>query len=62
MPNLREQGIPDDVSAVIARAMSWTPDQRPATASDFGEELRRLQYHHGFPVDEMAIRADPMQR
>ena len=41
VPDLREHGIPDDVSAVIARAMSREPGQRPATAADFGDELRR---------------------
>ncbi|MDF3311222.1 protein kinase [Rhodococcus sp. T2V] len=58
-PDLRERGIPDDVSAAIARAMSRTPGQRPATAADFGEELRALQRNHGLPVDEMALRAEP---
>ncbi|MGW0025575.1 protein kinase domain-containing protein [Rhodococcus sp. NPDC003383] len=55
VPDLREHGIPEDVSALIARAMARTPDQRPATAAEFGEELRLLQRHHGFPVDEMAL-------
>ncbi|WP_342661758.1 Serine/threonine-protein kinase PknD (plasmid) [Rhodococcus ruber] len=55
LPDLREHGIPDDVAAAIARAMSRAPEQRPATAADFGEELRRIQRHHGFPVDEMAL-------
>ncbi|MFE5700326.1 protein kinase [Rhodococcus koreensis] len=59
VPDLREYGIPDDVSDMIARAMSRTPDQRPATAADLGEELRQLQRNYGFPVDEMALRADP---
>ncbi len=43
----------------IARAMSREPGERPATAADFGEELRRLQRDHGFPVDEMALRTEP---
>ncbi|TQC50888.1 protein kinase [Rhodococcus sp. WS4] len=59
VPDLREHGIPEDVSAVIAQAMSRTPGQRPATAAAFGEELRTLQRDHGFPVDEMALRAEP---
>jgi len=59
VPDLREHGIPDDVSAMIARAMSREPRQRPATAADFGEELRGLQRAHGFPVDEMALSAEP---
>ena len=32
VPDLREQGIPDDVSGVIERAMSANPQERPATA------------------------------
>ncbi|GAF49268.1 protein kinase domain-containing protein [Rhodococcus wratislaviensis] len=59
VPDLREHGIPDDVSDTIARAMSRTPGQRPATAAEFGEELRRLQLDHGFPVDEMALHTAP---
>ena len=59
VPDLREHGIPDDVSAAIARAMSRTPDARPATAADFGEELRQLQRHYDFPVDEMPLRTEP---
>ncbi|WP_370182139.1 protein kinase [Rhodococcus wratislaviensis] len=55
VPDLREHGIPDDVADTIARAMSRTPGARPATAAEFGEELRRLQLDHGFPVDEMAL-------
>ncbi|WP_172651790.1 protein kinase domain-containing protein [Rhodococcus opacus] len=58
VPDLREHGIPEDVSAVITRAMSREPGARPATAADFGEELRGLQRDHGFPVDEMALRAE----
>jgi predicted ATPase/DNA-binding NarL/FixJ family response regulator len=59
VPGLREQGIAEDVSAAIERAMSRTPVQRQATAADFGEDLRQLQQHHGFAVDEMALRVEP---
>ena len=59
VPDLREHGIPEDVSDTIARAMSRTPGQRPATAADFGEELRTLQRAHDFLVDEMPLRAEP---
>ena len=58
VPDLREHGIPEDVAEVIARAMARTPDRRPATAAEFGEELRLLQRRHGFPVDEMALPTD----
>ncbi|MFE7418123.1 protein kinase [Rhodococcus sp. NPDC057529] len=59
VPDLREHGIPDDVSDVIARAMSRSPGERPATAADFGEELRRIQLDRGLPVDDMALRTEP---
>ena len=59
VPDLREHGIPEDVSDTIAHAMSRTPDQRPATAADFGEELRSIQLDHGYPVDDMALRTEP---
>ncbi|MDH6293315.1 ATP-binding protein, partial [Rhodococcus opacus] len=59
VPDLRERGIPDDVAAAITRAMSRTPDARPATAAAFGEELQQIQLDHGFPVDEMALHTTP---
>ena len=59
VPDLREHGIPDDVADVIARAMSRTPGERPATAADFGEELRRIQLDRGLSVDDMALRTEP---
>ncbi|PBC36015.1 protein kinase [Rhodococcus sp. ACPA4] len=60
VPDLREQGIPNDVSDAVCRAMSRTPGKRPATAAEFGEELRQLQRHYDFPVDEMPLRAEPV--
>ncbi|MFE7423512.1 protein kinase [Rhodococcus sp. NPDC057529] len=59
VPDLRELGIPEDVSAVIARTMSRDPGQRPATATDLGEELRALQRDHDLAVDDMALHEDP---
>ncbi|MDV6269612.1 protein kinase domain-containing protein [Rhodococcus globerulus] len=59
VPDLREHGIPEDVAEAISRAMSRTPGARPATAAEFGEELRQLQRRHGFPVDEMPLRDEP---
>ncbi|MGW5144841.1 protein kinase domain-containing protein [Rhodococcus koreensis] len=58
VPDLREHGIPDDVADAIARAMSRSPGERPPTAADFGEELRRIQVDHGLPVDDMALRME----
>ena len=55
VPDLRDSGIPEDVSAVIEKAMSREPTDRPSAVA-LGEELQRVQSAHGFPVDEMALR------
>ncbi|RRQ29168.1 tetratricopeptide repeat protein [Rhodococcus sp. Eu-32] len=59
IPDLREHGMPGDVSDTIARAMARSPEDRPPTAADFGQELRQLQQNLGLPVDEMALRGEP---
>nr|WP_102145157.1 protein kinase [Mycobacterium sp. QGD 101] len=56
-PDLRESGISDDVAAAIEAAMSRDPQDRPSPL-ELGEQLRRLQSRHGFPVDEMATRTE----
>ncbi|MFC9838490.1 protein kinase [Rhodococcus sp. NPDC127530] len=58
VPNPREHGISEDISAVIERAMSSEPGGRPS-ALELGRQLRESQLHHGFPVDEMAMHAEP---
>lgn len=58
MPDMREQGFPDDVCAVIEKAMSRDPRDRPSTTV-LGEKLRELQVRRGLSVDEMALRAEP---
>ncbi|MGQ4599819.1 protein kinase domain-containing protein [Nocardia sp. R6R-6] len=55
VPDLREQGIPEDVSAIIERAMTADPANRPS-AAELGELLQTSQLDHGFPADEMAVR------
>ncbi|MCJ0905600.1 protein kinase [Rhodococcus sp. ARC_M6] len=57
VPDLRENGFPDDVCGVVEKAMSRDPADRQS-ASALGEDLRQLQFRHGFPVDEMALRAE----
>ena len=54
IPDLRTQGLPADVAAVIERAMARDPADRPATAAEFGDELREVQRSNGVTVDEMA--------
>ncbi|MGM5068843.1 protein kinase domain-containing protein [Rhodococcus qingshengii] len=58
VPDMREHGFPDDVCAVIEKAMSRDPRDRPST-SVLGENLRELQVRRGLSVDEMALRAEP---
>jgi serine/threonine-protein kinase PknK len=53
IPDLREQGLPADVAAVVERAMARDPADRPTSAAAFGEELRELQRQSGVSVDEM---------
>jgi DNA-binding NarL/FixJ family response regulator len=48
-------GVPDDVRAAIEHAMASDPDDRPATAAELGNELRRAQRHHRLTVDDMAV-------
>ena len=54
IPDLREQGFPADVAAVIERAMARDPAARPISAAAFGDELREVQRASGVAVDEMA--------
>ncbi|MFC7451155.1 protein kinase domain-containing protein [Rhodococcus daqingensis] len=54
IPDLRDNGIADDLSAVVERAMSGDPGDRPS-ATQLGNALREAQRHHGLPVDEMAL-------
>nr|EJI95711.1 response regulator [Rhodococcus sp. JVH1] len=50
--------IPADVRSAINHAMAANIEDRPATAAEFGEELRRIQRRHGLPVDDMAVPTD----
>lgn len=54
IPDLREQGLPAEVAAVIERAMAQDASARPASAAAFGDELREIQRTNDMAVDEMA--------
>ncbi len=58
IPDLREQGLPAEVAAVIERAMARESSARPATAAALGDELREIQRTSGVAVDEMARPVD----
>ncbi|WP_442941904.1 protein kinase domain-containing protein [Nocardia sp. NBC_00416] len=55
VPDLREQDIPADVAAVIEQAMAQDPQERPASAYEFGEMLRAVQTAHDQVPDQMAL-------
>ena len=54
VPNL-DQRFPRDLSEVIQHAMAISPSDRPATAAEFGEQLRDLQRRHRHRVADMAL-------
>ncbi len=58
VPDLREHGIAEDVSAVVAAAMSRDPGERPSAVA-LGEAIRQVQHRHEFAVEEMALRTGP---
>jgi predicted ATPase/DNA-binding CsgD family transcriptional regulator len=55
VPDLRRDGLPDDVCALLERAMAHLPADRPASVAEFGEQLRKAQRDNGFSVDHMAL-------
>jgi serine/threonine-protein kinase PknK len=57
VPDLRPDGIPDEVCTVIERAMSRDPVERFVSAAEFGAALCELQRLAGEDVDAMPIPA-----
>src|ERR1700757_3437820 len=57
VPDLRPDGVPDEVCSVIERAMSQDPGERFASAAEFGAALREVQRLASADVDDMAIPA-----
>ncbi|MBV6757900.1 protein kinase domain-containing protein [Rhodococcus opacus] len=58
-PDLREQGIADDITTVIEQAMAGRPEDRPSSAAAFGESLRDVQHRRGLAADVMALHTSP---
>lgn len=56
VPDLRSTGAPDDLRAVLERAMAKEAAERPEMA-EFGRALQQVQKHAGLPVAEMAVPA-----
>ncbi len=57
IPDLRGHGVPDELCAVLERAMAKDPGSRPASAEAFGHDLQEVQRAAGIPVAEMALPA-----
>ncbi|HEY5857973.1 MAG TPA: protein kinase [Aldersonia sp.] len=57
IPDLRASGVPDDVCAAVERAMMRAVEQRPASAAEFGDELRDIQRRHGVAIADMHVPA-----
>lgn len=55
VPDLRGEGVPDDVCAAIEHAMAVSPDERPQTAAAFGDQLKHVQQRHRLAVVDMAL-------
>jgi len=47
-PDLREGGVPDDVAAIVEKAMARDPHDRPSVV-ELCAEIQRVQARHGFP-------------
>ncbi|WP_433681980.1 protein kinase domain-containing protein [Nocardia sp. CA-119907] len=55
VPDLHGHDLPDDVADAIQHAMHTDPSERPASAFEFGEQLRAVQGAHDQMPDEMAL-------
>jgi len=58
LPGATQTDIPADVRSAVNHAMAGNTEDRPATAAEFGQELRRIQRRHGLTVDDMAVPTD----
>ncbi|MFI8975199.1 protein kinase [Nocardia asteroides] len=56
--DLRDGGVPALVASALESAMAHDPADRPASAKEFGERLRNIQYSSGLTVDSMALLSD----
>jgi hypothetical protein len=55
VPDLRGRGVPPAVCAALERAMAKDPADRPASAAEFGHELRRVQADLGLPPSALVV-------
>ncbi|MCZ4590305.1 protein kinase [Rhodococcus opacus] len=55
LPDLRDEGVPEAVCAVIESAMARDPAERPATAVDLGTALREAGEHIGLAMADIPL-------
>jgi serine/threonine protein kinase len=58
-PRMRREDVPRGLSELLARTMSKSPDERPASAAALGRELQRIQGELGLPVTALPLAAPP---
>ncbi|MFC9841217.1 protein kinase [Rhodococcus sp. NPDC127530] len=56
-PDLRDQGLADDVATVIEQAMAGRPEDRQPSAAALGERLREIQHRRGLPAGDVTLHA-----
>lgn len=61
-PDLRPYGVPADVCAVLERALSKAPGERPPTAAALGTDLQAVEAAHGLPTTPMVAPAGSNER
>lgn len=54
-PDLRPRGVPDEICAVLERAMAKDPAARPATAAQFGRELQAARRALGVDPGKLTV-------
>ncbi|MGW6659562.1 protein kinase domain-containing protein [Rhodococcus sp. NPDC055024] len=58
LPDLRQSGLPDDVTTAVEASLHRNPAQRP-TAASLGQHLLRVQIDHGFSPSSMVLPPGP---
>ncbi|WP_406271448.1 protein kinase [Nocardia sp. NBC_00881] len=57
VPDLRRGGVPALLCVAVESAMAGDPAQRPATAREFGDRLRNIEFSSGVAVNSMVLAA-----
>jgi hypothetical protein len=58
-PRARRDDVPRALSDLFACTMSKSPEERPGSAAEFGQELQRIQGELGLPVTVLPLAAPP---